>query len=190
MSVESYDDGDYTVTIEVDDGTESPREWGRAGTFVHWHRRMSLGDEFVEPVGATPADMAEWLRTERGAVVVVPVWCYQHGAVRLVAADDNPFSCPWDSGQVGFIYCTGDELAEDFLGDLDVARAALVGDIAVLDQWLNGDVYRFLVERDGELVDAVGGFYGLDDARAEADAAVAGDREARFRLHGEQLTLY
>ena len=39
-----------TITIEQDADAENPREeQDYLGTMVHWHRRSSVGDKFIQP---------------------------------------------------------------------------------------------------------------------------------------------
>jgi len=90
----------YSIRIEPDDSAESPRtSCDNLGHMVCWHRRYSLGDkhEFKEP-----ADFREFLNGQEG-VIYLPRFLYDHSGITM---STGPFSCPWDSGQVGFIYAT------------------------------------------------------------------------------------
>jgi hypothetical protein len=101
----------------------------------------------------------------------------------------SPFSCPWDSGQVGFIYVTREKARKEMgwkrLNKARIARVneILQGEVKTYDQYLTGEVYWFrlyqketcaLCEGDGcrrcdskgwvegEEKDACSGFYGHD----------------------------
>lgn len=76
------------------------------------------------------------------------------------------FHCPWDSGQVGFVYIALEVVREEF-GAKRVTRALrekaediLRGEIVSYDAHLGGRVYGYVIERDGEEADACWGFLG------------------------------
>lgn len=153
-----------TVEIIADEFAQNPRDWDNLGRMVCWHRRYNLGDaqpsvspkEFVVPKGA----------------VMLPLYLYDHSGITMKT---TPFSCPWDSGQVGIIYTTLEAIRREF----DVKRvtkklrqkceAILVSEVATYDAYISGDVYAIVEkDEDGEVVDSCGGYYGFDVAKEEA----------------------
>jgi hypothetical protein len=138
-------------------------------------------------------------------VVLLPLFLYDHGGMSMRA---SPFSCLWDSGQVGFIYmtlrdarenwtsCKGWEDTAYMKGDSPVtlreaARERLLAEVEEYDQYLTGEVYGFIVDEDGEHEDSCWGLYGLEyckEAGKEAaewvlktkveEAITAAEREA------------
>ena len=68
---------------------------------------------------------------------ILPVYMYDHSGITL---STGPFSCPWDSGQVGFIYVTKEKCDKE---QVDFAKAEdyLKGEIATLDQYVTGDIW-------------------------------------------------
>lgn len=169
-SVEKYDRGACTVEIFYDPEPESPRDWCNLGTMVHWHRRSNVGDEriSVEDTGVESLDeLVDYFKRERGATVVLPVYLYEHSGQTV---NTTGFSCPWDSGQVGFIFDTP-KGREDCGTPPELIEEVLRGEVETYDQWLRGDVYGYVVERDGEHVDSCWGFFGLDYAKEEANAS-------------------
>ena len=93
--------------------------------------------------------------------IIVPVYAYVHSGVAL---STGGFSCPWDSGCVGLIWCTFDRAREEYGDDAQAherARKYLIGEIETLDTYYRGNVYGFTIEdADGEHVDSCWGFYG------------------------------
>ena len=166
------------VRIVHDQDVESPREWDNVGRMVCWHRRYNLGDE-------QPKDSPqEWKRNLAADhvngnedqipdehvdrilekhFIILPLYLYDHSGITMSCA---PFSCPWDSGQVGYIYCTKQRgIAE--CTTVENAEKCLQGEVKVYDQYLRGDVYGFVVEEYDDLtgwshVDSCCGFYGSD----------------------------
>jgi len=93
--------------------------------------------------------------------IIVPVYAYVHGGVAL---STGSFSCPWDSGCIGIIWCTLDRAREEY-GDgaqaYDRARKCMVGEIETLDTYYRGSVYGFTIDdADGDTYDSCWGFYG------------------------------
>ena len=98
--------------------------------------------------------------------IILPLYLYDHGGITM---NTTGFSCPWDSGQVGWIYCTKEDFiketgyTEKELFEEGKAEALLKGEVETYDQYLTGDVYGFVLEdEDGNQIDSCWGFYGSD----------------------------
>jgi hypothetical protein len=160
------------VRIEPDPDPCNPRtEWDcHVGRMVCWHRKYNLGDEHDY---ADPADFRE--DVDFDACVVLPLFLYDHSGITM---STGSFSCPWDSGQVGWIVCDEKTLRTEFNGDRERAESALRAEVEVYDAYISGSVYGFIVEeRDGDdwkHVDSCWGFYG-DDIHANGIADHLGD---------------
>lgn len=119
-------------------------------------------DDF-ELVGDIDEDV-EIIEKETGKKVF-PLYAYIHGGVRLSLA---PFSCPWDSGCLGFVLAENEEMAKFF--------------VSAWDNYLNEPEYGFIIEereplfnKDGEEVseewnevESCYGYASEDDAMNEA----------------------
>lgn len=173
---------------------DTPRDWENQGTMVCWHRNYNLGDEqptvdsddflrelAAETVNAYDADLIPDEHVERiieKYFVIIPLYLYDHSGITMSCA---PFSCPWDSGQVGYIYCSIEKARECFLLDdsagwntvvkyadesitlREATERNLRCEVKVYDQYLTGDVYGLVIEDDdGEHIDSCWGFYGDD----------------------------
>lgn len=104
--------------------------------------------------------------------VILPLYLYDHSGITMRC---SAFACPWDSGQVGYIYMDRDDILREFGGKRvskrkrERAEALLRSEVEEYDQYLTGDVYGVIVEdEDGEEVDSCWGFYGLDYAKEQA----------------------
>jgi len=232
---------EVTLKIVYDSCPENPRDWDNLGTMVAWHRKYDLGDkhryadttdlfeslirdvlfdcvmEFLEP-----KDLEGFVKQY---YTILPLYLYDHSGTIM---NTTGFSCPWDSGQVGWIFCshkrmkeetgyTKDELfstdkhrtpqigervkiaSRDDLGqiksisgniavvDFDYNKALnyrkkenivsvplteikevlsnkaeeiLVNEVKIYDQYLRGDVYSFILEDNGDVIESCHGFYG------------------------------
>lgn len=163
--------GNLTVRLEQDCDAESPREWDNLATMVCWHRRYNLGDhKKTKENFPTPQDFRE-SDDYKNAVVILPLYLYDHSGITMSC---SAFSCPWDSGQVGYIYITREQVRKEF-GKKRISkkmRERLVGflqsEVKVYDMYLTGDVWGFIVEdSNGNNLDSCFGFFGTDDAFAQ-----------------------
>ena len=165
----------HTIKIYHDPDAESPREWSNLGTLICWHRRYRLGDShsfdspeaFLRDLSGVSAQSDLSMdqlrdRAERKSVLL-PVFLYDHSGL---AMNTIGFHCPWDSGQVGYVYVTLEAVRKEF-GVKRVTKALrekaediLRGEIVSYDAYLGGRVYGYVIEQDGEEVDACWGFVG------------------------------
>lgn len=155
-------EGNFTLKIVQD--TNFPvnpyEDWDFMGTIVNWHRRGFIGES--------------WCNKEREDIqafydefdgVILPIYLYEHSGQTINTCG---FSCPWDSGQVGFIYVSAAKIAKEYGSDTgenrEKAKACLVSEIKTLDDWLRGNVWSFVVENDqGDHIDSCWGFIGESD---------------------------
>jgi len=185
----------YEIRIHPDENAEDPRSFeSNLGTMACFHNRYNLGDKQDHKSD----DFNGWaalethLRTEHGAVIVLPLFLYDHSGLRMKVGSFNGLlpqgHAEFDSGQVGFIYATKDAILEIGWGKkltaavLKKARESLEVEVTVYDQFLSGDVYGYRVVKpdkceacghdDDEEVDSCWGFYGMDETMAEAKRVV------------------
>ncbi len=187
----------HIIKIYHDPDAESPREWSKLGTLISWNRRYRLGDghqyDCPEAFLRELADVSDQSnlsmdqqreRAERKAVIL-PVFLYDHSDL---AMNTIGFHCPWDSGQVGYVYVTLEAVRKEF-GAKRVTKAMrakaediLRGEIITYDAYLGGRVYGYVIERDGEEIDACWGFVGdyetgcLPEARHAVPAPSPGQK--------------
>lgn len=114
---------------------------------------------------------------------------YDHSGITM---STSPFSCPWDSGQVGVIYCTYERIRQEY--DLNPGEIPgetikrvieiLEQEVKTYDQYLRGKVYGYEIkDADGEHLDSCWGFYQnesvtCDDSYVLKEAIAAAEREA------------
>lgn len=175
-TVETFDVDGLTVRIKPDNTPESPREWDNLGTMVCWHRRYTLGDKIDGWAGERGQyEFQQWVDKSGEVALCLPLYLYDHSGITM---NTSGFSCPWDSGQVGWIYVSRAKLRQEYGKKriskkvLELARGVLVSEVKVYDQFLTGDVYGFVIEdSEGEHLDSCWGFYGLADCKVEATSA-------------------
>lgn len=160
---ETFKVENVTVQLFPDHDPKSPREWDNVGVMACWHRRYTLGD--VQPKEEPAAWMEEWRRQNpRG--IALPLYLYDHGGITMSV---GAFACPWDSGQVGWIVCTAERGRQEWGRRWRAkAEACLRGEVSTYAQYLEGDVWGFVVTGPGGAEDSCWGFFGLDECREEA----------------------
>lgn len=136
------DNKEYRVRIVADNNDEGPRSWSNLGVMVCAHRRYNLGDTQLDSERFNGwEDAIEHYRKEEDAVLILPLYLYDHSGITI---STSPFSCPWDSGRVGFIYATRKAIIEECGGDapehIEMARQSLLAEVKTYDQFLTGDV--------------------------------------------------
>ncbi len=174
----------YKIFINRDEDIENPRNFMDFGKMVCFHKRYNLGDKH----SIRYQDYEKWegisdfLEKEESAVIVLPLFLYDHSGVSISTSN---FSCPWDSGQVGFIYTTRAEILSTFgrknltKNLISLAISSLENEVKVYNSYLSGDGCSYTIEDEaGEIVDDCCGFYSEKDARVSAqefvDALVKG----------------
>jgi len=103
---------------------------------------------------------------------ILPLYLFDHGGITM---STGSFSCPWDSGQVGWIYATHETAREEYGDNPGEAKAKTIkymeGEVKTFAQYIEGQVYGFTLERlstcshgdeHGDTEESCGGFYGYD----------------------------
>jgi hypothetical protein len=169
MEIKSIQQSGYTLRILTDDHPDSPANWSNLGQIAHSSSRYTLGTEAVSE------DRLDEIAAgiEDGSLIGLPVYAYVHGGATI---STRPFSCPWDSGQSGFVYCRASDAEDEWAGDPHFranALRVLSVEVKAFDQYLRGDVYGYVIEdKDGDVVDSCWGFYGIECAEEEARSAL------------------
>lgn len=176
--VEQKEVNGYTIEIHTDEDPINPRtEWDNAGIMACFHRRYTLGDK-QDKHGLRHEDFAGWdemeahIFKEKDAAIVLPLYLYDHSGITM---RHFPFECRWDSGQVGFIYITKDDVRKNWdvkyvtKKSLAKAKACLIAEVQTYDDYLTGNVFGVVVkDPEGEEIHSCWGYYiNHDDPHAE-----------------------
>ena len=178
----------YTAEIIDDNQPGSPREWDNFGTMVCFHSRYNLGDacdyknpdefvyslaiqyfnedtvdnDFSHDLGATEF-IDKYLDKLDRHIFILPLYLYDHSGLTM---NTGGFSCPWDSGQVGWIYKEKSETRKEWEkkrispGLRKQVLHWLEGEVENYDQYLRGEVYGYNITHGEEDLDSCWGFYG------------------------------
>lgn len=137
----------YGITgrIERDDDPMDPREWDNVGTMFCVHSGYDLGDKDAE----RPSDLDGYL--------YLPLYLYDHSGITM---SYKPFSCQWDSGQVGIIYAK-----KGFEGMSDEKiLTGLEAEVENYNDFITGNCFGYILEdSSGEQLDSCWGFLGDEE---------------------------
>lgn len=171
-----------------EDFAEDPRDWDNLGHMICFHKRYTLGDK----TDLKSDDFGDWqelaahIKKEYNPICILPLYLYDHSGITM---STGAFSCPWDSGQVGFIYCTKEDLKR--MGTPKRrAEKVLRGEVETYDNYLTGEIYGYRVDEKGG-GESCYGFYGSEgrkQAIVEAKSSINYHmREERKRKAKEKL---
>ena len=159
----------HTINVENDETARSPRlEFENLGTMVCFHGRYKLGDEhdYKSDMFDGWLEMMEALIKDNNIAIILPIYMYDHSGITIKT---TPFSCPWDSAQIGYIYISKEKIREEYGRKNMSAKLVkqitsyLVGEVETYDHYLTGNVYGYTVENEeSEEIDSCWGFYGYD----------------------------
>lgn len=194
----------YRIALQPDSDPQNPRtEADHLGKMVCFHRRYNLGDKhdyrdaehaLTSITGMDDDVLARVLAGEglgdgsRLRLVLLPLYLYDHSGITMKT---TPFSCKWDSGQVGIIYATYADIMKAY--DIQPIKPdvwepneetknkvleCLRAEVNEYDQYLTGQVYYMQIfgvsgdhnepDEDGywsdEAEDDCGGLYGQEYA--------------------------
>ncbi len=168
------------ITIMRDPYPENPREYeDRVETLICFHRRYALGDKQSTYLAG---NFKSWedLKTQLikdGYSLILPLYLYDHSGLHISLA---PFSCPWDSGQVGFAVVKQADIDEHFDGNTEAVKEIIQNSVEEYDSYLSGEVYMFQVEEeipicphcsrgpDWKVIDTCNDIYSFNAAEAYA----------------------
>ena len=155
-----------TLTIETDDLCGSPRGgWGNLCKMIFIGNSSHLGDKhnFHETYDSFEAHQ-EHIEKQLDVAFITPVYALVHGGMTI---STTPFSCPWDSGKLGWVVMTKQTLRENYGVKritkklIEQAMIHVECEVKTLDSYIRGEVYWFKIEdENGDEVDSCGGFYG------------------------------
>ncbi len=184
-----------TIEITKDEDPEDSREGCNNGTMCCEHSRYKLGDggmlklikalaedpknylykvdegDRVSHLQDTPENWVEAVKIAKlRGYPILPLYLYAHSGLTM---STTPFSCHWDNGQVGVIFCTeAKRKAEKYTHEQ--ALAQLQEEVKTYSQYLQGDIWGYVIkDKDGEEIDSLWGMYGetyaLEQAREYID---------------------
>lgn len=160
----------HTWRLEMlnDVHAESPRDsQENLGTMIYGHRRYTLGDERINE-----GSFQEYLEAKNlsfDKVISLPLYLYDHSGLAMSTTD---FGDPWDSGCVGAIFVSHDQIKQDYgnldQSTLDMVEGVLRAEVEEMHEYLSGNSFGMRLTQfsgDGAQIEdpeEVYGFLGSD----------------------------
>jgi hypothetical protein len=106
--------------------------------------------------------------------IMLPLYLYDHSGITI---STGAFNCPWDSGQIGYIYVTKEAIKKEFTYQKVTKKARQKAidimqlEVKTYDQYLTGSVYGYVIEptdknKSIECDDSCWGFFGYDHEKS------------------------
>lgn len=171
------------LTVDYDSDPISPLDMTDNPVKFHcFHRRYRLGNSHLS------LEEAQALTLDPD-YLTLPLYMYEHSGITISTA---PFSCGWDSGQLGIVSVHIPTARAYFGQDADLTKI-LEEDTEGYASYLEGCVYRFTITKDGDPVDTCGNLLGDENycisEGQEAVKRVLEDLDAKAAQNAADLEL-
>jgi len=131
------------IIVNRDKDVQDPREFHEnLGTMVCYHRRYCIGD--INHGHEDPFEFRKWVTSSDDVVAYFPIYLLDHSGLTMSV---NSFNDRWDSGQIGYIYCTKEAVRNWFnikrvtAKYVDKAKEILLEEVKEMDNYLRNFVY-------------------------------------------------
>lgn len=136
--------GEFIVRVTYDEHPDNPREIGSFSKMVCFHKRYRIGDEhdYRSENYEGWIDLKDGIMESEDVHTILPVYMYDHSGITI---STSPFSCRFDSGQVGWIYMTK-KMAKKYGFADEKVTDYLISEVEAYDRYLRGAYYAFRIE--------------------------------------------
>ena len=161
--VEEYKNADHSLVIYHDEFIGNPRTENCNLFCLGLYGKYSFYNEDLPE-----SEYEDFLKSLKGnsEFLAFPVYCYEHSGV---AFNTTGFSCPWDSGMIGFIYTNQWNVYQDHNVRMispklkERLRAIAEAELQELEDYVMGRGYGYyLYDKDDNEIDQCSGFLGDD----------------------------
>ena len=151
-----------------------PREDENLGNMVCFHKRYSLGDktDLKSDDFNGWEDLYDYLKNEKKAIIILPLYLYDHSGISIKVGSFQGLlpqgHAEFDSGQVGFIYVTKEDLKRIGIAK-SRAEKSLQTEVEIYNDYIQGNVYCLVKENYNKKkeqinYDTCGGYFGYSEA--------------------------
>ena len=175
----------YELKIEQDQDPMNPRtDWDNITTMICFHKRYELGDktDYKSNNFDSWEELKEQIESDNKVLMIKPLYMYDHSGITI---STSPFSCQWDSGQIGWVFITEKQLnlmcGKDFDRSEEKLEEIIKGEVGTYDQYLTGDVYRYelyqietcsLGHEHRTLIESCGSYFGEEECESEGKSVL------------------
>ncbi|QIV65788.1 hypothetical protein Cp1R7AA1_028 [Mesorhizobium phage Cp1R7A-A1] len=169
----------WSAEISHDEDCEQPYDGDEGVKIVVLHRN------YIDPakgkLGRSADEVQQWAKDNARDWYVTNLYMYEHSGVAYRAGERNPFSCPWDSGQVGIVALKKSDWGRG-KGERNAKRLEYAKGVAEeYGRWANGECYGYVLrDPEGEERDSCWGHIGFEWVEESA-------KEAAIHAYKQQL---
>ena len=136
-AIETIESDNYVANIYIDNSPFDPREDDNFGTLITFHSNYHISDNQI----FTKEELIEHI--QKDDIFSLPVYMYVHSGI---AISTTPFNCEWDSGQVGYIFVTYEDIEKEGW-NTEQTEKFLTSEIETYSNYLNGEVYGYVISK-------------------------------------------
>jgi hypothetical protein len=108
----------------------------------------------------------QYIHEKHKPIVILPIYMLDHSGIALAT---SPFTCPWDSRMVGFIWFTEADCKKWGLKDDETVNITqqLTAEVETYGKYVNGECYGYAMREEDNYddeQDSCWGFYSVEDA--------------------------
>jgi hypothetical protein len=157
-----------TLEVTQEEYPYNPRHDDNLSKMICFHKRYNLGDKH----DYNHNDYSGWAEMEKAIIknekpaIILPLYLYDHSGITI---STSPFSCRWDSGQVGFVLISKERLRNEYSvkritkKEIEKGTRVLLAEVDTYDKYIMGEVYGYtLLDENGNIEDSCFGFFGSD----------------------------
>ena len=175
----------FELVVEHDNDPMNPRtDWDNITTIVSFHKRYDIGDktDYKSSDFDNWDELREQIVSDHNVLLIKPLYMYDHSGITI---STSPFSCRFDSGQVGWIFISEEQLnlmcGKDFERGVENLSLIMNSEVRIYDEFLTGEVYQYKVyeietcnkgHEHKTLVECCGSYYSEDDCWDEGKSVL------------------
>ena len=124
-----------------------------------FHRRYDIGDKHKYSLNHFRSwdEFGTQLKKDYDIRIIKPLYMYDHSGITI---STSPFSCSWDSGQIGFAFFTAEAIRQRFGTKriteriLKRAERVLEDSVRLYDNFLVGNMFELsMLDSNGDCID-------------------------------------
>jgi hypothetical protein len=172
----------FKIEIGFDQDCENPIEYFDHVSIACFHNCYDLGNRQNETI----EDIEQEIKNEQA--LFLPIYMYDHSGITI---NTTGFSCPWDSGQIGYVFITRTQILKEYESKILTKKIkqkvyeSLQNIIKTYSAYLEGNVFYYLVKDcENNFLDSCGGY--IDDyyfAISEAKDSIDYHIEQKIKNH-------
>jgi hypothetical protein len=159
--VAQYKKGEDTIKVFQDEFVNDPRrDYDHIGNMQFYHSKYCLGDKRLYNI-EDYSSFDAMIEKNHADDTILNVYMYDHSGLTI---STSPFSCQWDSGQLGFIFISKADIianwGEHTTETVMKAVECMESEVKEYESYLRGECYLLEIQQGDEEPEIYGGVIG------------------------------